>query len=228
MWDTSDQRFVLWTMDRESIQPQLQTYFAVAVSKTADPTDGWNFMIVNTLTPYNTTNYYKYSNNDSPTVGFSASHIFVTDLVFAVNRTYSGFLGGFTEKSSRSLWAFPKRVTDGVSVYQSDVLPALDGVHYVRFDTYESLGIYAQYGGTPARVAAGEKAGNSTWLVGMAKYSGVQLFLVDNPTAGAGKGGFPICASCIVMKITHAKIFSRACAQSQTSVAACSQARHTS
>ncbi len=190
MWDTSDQRFVLWTMDRETRQSLFQTYFAVAVSKTADPTDGWHFMVVNTQTPYvgsyNTTSYFKYSDNDSPTVGFSQSHIFVTDLVSAKNRTYDGFLDSFTEKSSRSLWAFPKQIPGGMSVYESDVLPAKDGVHYLRYDTYSTLGIYAQYGGTPTRVAPGERAGNSTWLVGIGEL-GVQLFLVDNPSAEAGR-----------------------------------------
>ena len=198
MWDSIDERFVLWAMDRESGGPQLQTYFAAAVSKTADPTEGWNFMVVNTSTPYTVCvsilvcqiqRFYFHSINDSPTLGFSGTHIYVTDLIVSIsNKTSSGFLGNTDPAAvngEHSLWAFPKRIPGGVGVYDGDVLPAQESLHYERFDLARSLA-GGNFGAIPVRPAPGHKSTtNGTWLVHV-DVSSIYLWLADNITSGAG------------------------------------------
>ena len=203
MWDSIDARFVLWAMDRESGGPQLQTYFAAAVSKTSDPTNGWNFMIVNTQTPYTVCvsiavcqvqRFYLHSINDSPTLSFSGTHIYVTDLVNGLsNKTSSGFLGGADPDAvggGHSLWAFPKRIPGGVAVYDGNVLPAQEGLHYERFDLSRTLD-GGNFGASPVRPAPGHKpTTNGTWLVHF-DVPFLTLWLADNITSGAGEQLYP-------------------------------------
>ena len=186
MWDSLDQRFVLWAMDRESGGPLLQTYFVAAVSKTADPTDGWSFVIVDTQTPYthcenlacSRSSYNLYSINDSPTLGFTSSHLYVTDSVLDIgNTSRSDFLdpGSLSQTlgdTSDSLWAFPKRIAGGLSVYQGDVLPARESVHYERFDLRRVLET-GLYGAVPTRIVPsknGTTSGDTLWLVAVTSY----------------------------------------------------------
>lgn len=138
LWDTIDSRFVLWTIDRDIVDGYLQDCFVVAVSKTADPTDGWNFMVVNASAPYTTcvnfgctiTEYNLYSSVDSPFLGFSGSQLYVISTVFASNTTTPAYSPEATGTVTHALWAFPKALAGGVTVYQGNVLPAQEGVHY--------------------------------------------------------------------------------------------------
>ena len=175
VYDVLSSRFVLWTTSYIAANAAAGTnyqYYLVAVSKNSDPTEGWNFMIVETGIPYHGTvcaaeGPCVFTANTSYT---DATHIgFGHDALYLTSNIFSGSSISFGSPSyiGTAIWIFPKVLPNISSVFQADVPVAVQGVHYSRLSSILDFNYDSAAAVGATRTLAGEGLGslNHTFVV---------------------------------------------------------------
>ena len=186
-YDLLSGRYVLYGTDRTVVPGSIQSSMLFAVSKTADATDGWNFMAINSTGPYLNANN---SVPDSVFVGFTDDAITATSLVLVPLAGLNASEFGGYRPLHTAFYNIPKNVSVGPSVYEGNVAHGVMGIHYTRFDFQTDFGATPAGLPTPVRqvLASSGQVQYQKFIVGYNTYNGGSIFLAlaDNTTQNAG------------------------------------------
>lgn len=122
-YDTLADRFVILALQDNSAAEQ--KLLVMAVAKTANPEQGWNYLSANVLFPSASGRSRCFP--DSPDVGYDANYLTFTANIFCVanGQSLGQSAGGY---SDTFFYAFPKQ--GPASVYTSNVANAQNGTSY--------------------------------------------------------------------------------------------------